>query len=198
MNNDYIKNIKDCLHGLVDALGYNAGDKTGIELINELVAKTKIDNEVLKIREEECKKLRAQVDACKVWVNKLYGDSVQITADPEVLNHTKTDDHASATSVVFSTPVGYIPINTDLDHLNDLKYIRDICNKLRDNLKDALNEIDSLREELDEARKDLKAAENDRETDSAIISSVYAHFSDGMNMDSEEFQNIVDYCREWI
>lgn len=146
-------------------------------------------------------------------INKLYGASVQATGyidtdsvqtssrvstNPYVLHHTTANDHASATSVVFSTPVGYIPINTDLEHLNDLKYIRDIYNNLRDNLKDALNEIDSLREDLAEERKDRKAAENDRETDSAIISSVYAHFSDSMNMDPEEFQNIVDYCREWI
>ena len=177
MKMDYVKNLKDIL---LNALGYKGlVNKSLIDLINEIVAKNKSDNAVLKLREEECKKLREQVEGYTQLLNKLYGD-------------------ASMTAVIFNTPVGNIAVETDLNGLNDIKYIRGIYNELRDRLKDALNEIDSLREDLAEERKDRKAAENESDTYSAIVSCVYGHFNDSMNLDSEEFQNIVDYCREWI
>ena len=206
MKNENISKLGNAILNLRATLGYFDTDNnmTIADLIDEIIAQYKSDNEVLKIREEECKKLRVQVGACKQWVNTLYGHTA---TDPEVMNHEKTEERevlhvtkstASATAVVFSTPVGYIPINTDLDHLNDLKYIRDIYNNLRDSLKDALNEIDSMREDLAEEHKERVALECNSDTYEAIIDGVHAHFSDSMNMDSEEFQNIVDYCREWI
>lgn len=221
MKKDNISNLGNAIINLKATLGYIDTDNVTIAVLinkivekyDELVVKNKYDSATLKFREEECKKLREQVDGYKQLLNTLYGDNAQtlgyidtdnvqtvsrFSVNPDVPGHTKTDDHASATAVVFSTPVGYIPINTDLQNLNEVKYIRDLYYNLREHLKDALNEIDSLRKDLAEERKDRKAAENDRDTNSAIIASVYDHFSDSMNMDSEEFQNIVDYCREWI
>ena len=172
MKKDKIEEFSACIRDLINALGYKPDvRKSVVELINELVAKNKSDSAVLKIREDECEKLRAKVNA-------VCGE----------------DSHY----VNFGTPEGDIPIMVDTDNVEGLKYIHKIYNELRDYLKDALNEIDALNEELDNECADRKNAENERDTDSAIIAFISAHYNKNEFMDYEEFRNIVEFCREWI
>lgn len=184
MKKDKIEEFSTCIRGLIDALGYKPDvRKSVVELINELVAKNKSDSEVLKLREEECTKLRDKV-------NGMYRKSVLSTVYGVPMG--------DKSYVNFDTPDGDLPIMIDTDIREDLDYIHTIYNELRDYLKDALKEIDSLNEELDEECQARKDFENERDTNDAIISAIYAHYSANEYMDYQDFLNIIEFCREWI